>query len=96
MNTMDRQYAGSQPCSHHAWNYEVGGTLYKVETGGLTGLLDRPSNASIARWRGYEGLGRVRSTLHRPQSVVLCLNPAAKHLTFLKRCIWFVELRANT
>ena len=28
---------------------------------------------------GYERLGRVRSTLHRSQTVVLCLIPAAKH-----------------
>ena len=35
--------------------------------------------AMLSRGRGHEGLGRVRSTLHRPQSVVLCRNPAAKH-----------------
>ena len=26
----------------------------------------------LSRGRGYDGLGRVRSTLHRPQAVVLC------------------------
>ena len=36
--------------------------------------------AMLFRGRGHEGLDRARSTLHRPQSVVLCLNnPAAKH-----------------
>ena len=29
--------------------------------------------------RGHDRLGRVRSTLHRSQGVVLCLIPAAKH-----------------
>ena len=33
----------------------------------------------LSMGEGHEGLGRVRSTLHRPQAVVLCLNPAAKH-----------------
>ena len=37
------------------------------------------SSMMLSKGRGHEGLGRVRSTLHRPQTVVLCLNPAAKH-----------------
>ena len=37
--------------------------------------------AMLSRGRGREGLGRVRSTLHHPQAVVLCLNPAATPMT---------------
>ena len=40
---------------------------------------DLAAPAMLSRGGGYERLGRVRSTLHRSQSVVICLIPAAKH-----------------
>ena len=50
-------------------------TDWLEETGVLTGS-GRPSNA---REGGVWGIGRVSSTLHRPQAVVLCLTPAVTH-----------------
>ena len=52
-----------------------------TETGGIYTGFGRPSYAFKGkRGRGYEGLGWVRSSLHRPQAVVICLICAATNV----------------